>query len=76
MNFHQKNKVMKDVMFCDYIYVLEQDTRKSVSGIVATLGGTLITYSSRTQRTVTLSCIEAEYVVISECAQEVRLVIR
>ena len=48
-------KVLKPVMFCDYNYATDKDTRKSVSGLVATFGGTLLTCLSKTQRTVTLS---------------------
>ena len=37
-------KVMKLVIFCDSNYATDKDTRKSVSGLVATLEGTLLTY--------------------------------
>ena len=33
-------KVLKDVIFCYSNYSIEKDTRKSVRGLVATLGGT------------------------------------
>ena len=38
-----KPKVLKAVMFCDSNYSTDKYTRKSVSGLVATLGGTLLT---------------------------------
>ena len=51
----RNTKVLKEVMFCDSNYTTDKETRKSVSGLVATLGGTLLMYLSKNQRTVTLS---------------------
>ena len=62
----RKPKVMKADMFCDSNYATDKETRNSVSGLVATLGGTLLTCSSKTQRNVTLSSTEVEYVEFSE----------
>ena len=39
-----------------------------------TLGGTLLTCSLKNQRTMTLSSTKAEYVAVSEYAQEVNFV--
>ena len=61
-------------MFCDYNYAKEKETRKSVSGLVKTLAGTLLTFSSEAQRTFTLSSTEAEYMELSACAKEVKSV--
>ena len=47
-------------MFCDSNYATYKETRKSVSGLAATLGGTVLTCLSETQRTVTLSITEVE----------------
>ena len=55
-------------------YATDNDTRKSVSGLVATLGGILLTCFSKTQRTMTLSSTEAEYVALTACAQEVKFI--
>ena len=55
----RKPKVLKDVMFYDSNYAIEKYTRNSVSGIVATLGGTLIACFSKTKRTVMLSRTDA-----------------
>ena len=38
----RKPKIMRDVMFCDSKYATDKDTIKSVSGLVTTLGGTLL----------------------------------
>ena len=60
-----KHKVLKDIIFCGSNYATYKETRKSVSGLVSTLGGTLLTCLSKTQRNVTLSSTEAEYVALS-----------
>ena len=69
-----KPKVLKDVMFYDYNYATEKETRKSVSGLVSTIGWTLLMCSSKTQRTVTLISTEAEYVALPACTQEVKFI--
>ena len=42
--------------------------------MVATLGGTLLTFSFKNQRTLTLGSTESDYVALSACAQEVNFV--
>ena len=66
-------KVLKAVMFCDYNYATDRDTRKSVSSIVATLGGTILTCSSKSHRTVTFISKEAECMAVLACAKEGKL---
>ena len=68
----RNTKVLKAVMFCDSSYATDKDVRKTVSDLVTTLGGTLLTCSSKNQRTVTLSSMEAELVVLSACAQALK----
>ena len=70
----RKPKVLKAVMFCDSNYATDKETRNSVSGLLATLGGTLLPCSSKTQRTVTLSRTEVEYVALLACTQEGKFV--
>ena len=57
-------KVMKAVIFYDSNYATDKKARNSVSGLVATLGGTLLTCSSKPQRAVRLSSTESEYVAL------------
>ena len=61
----RKPKVVKAVMFYDSKYATDKETRNSVSGLVATLGGKLLTCLSKTQRSVTLSSAESEYMALS-----------
>ena len=70
----RKPKVLKAVMLCDSNYATDKETRKSVIGLIDTLGGTLITCSSKIQRTVTISSTESEYVAFSACTQEEKFV--
>ena len=41
--FNRNPKVIKTVMFCNYNYATDKETRKSVIGLVSTLVGTLLT---------------------------------
>ena len=61
----RKPKVLKTVILCDSSYATDKETRNSVIGLVATLGGTLLTCLSKTQRTVTLISTDAEYMALS-----------
>ena len=70
----RKPKVLKEVIFCDSNYATYKETRKSVSGLVATLGRTILNISSDTQRTVTLISTESEYSTLLACAQEMKFV--
>ena len=45
--------------------------RRSQSGCAVKIGGTVCVYFSRTQKNVTLSTAEAEYVALSQAVQEV-----
>ena len=64
----RKPKVLKAVMFYYSNYATYKDTRKSVSYLVTTLVGTLLTCSLKTQRTVMLSSTKSYYVALSACA--------
>ena len=62
------------VMFCDSNYATNTKTRNNGSGLFTKLGVTLLTSSSKTQRTIKLISMKAEYVALLECAQEVKFV--
>ena len=47
-----------------------RDTRRSTSGYIFMMAGGPVTWSSKRQATVALSTVEAEYVAMSRCAQQ------
>ena len=57
--------------FADASYASKSDDRKSVSGGAVMYAGSCVMWFSRTQKVVTLSSTEAEYVGIGECVKEV-----
>ena len=61
-------------MFCDSKYATDKDTIKSVSGLVTTLGGTLLIRLSKIHRNLRLSSTEAEFDVFSAFSQDVKFV--
>ena len=59
--------------YSDADYVDKSDDRRSVPGTVITLGGAAVSWASSTQRCVTLSTAEAEYVALGEGVKEALL---
>ena len=58
-------------VYTDSNYAEKADDRRSVSGVVVTLGNATVGWISSTQRIVTLSTTEAEYVALGDGVQEV-----
>lgn len=58
----------------DSDYAGDKNTRQSVSGYVVYLNGALIAWKSKSQKTVTLSSTEAEYMALGELCTEVLFV--
>ena len=58
-------------VFADADYASRETGRKSVSGGLVMCGGGCVSWFSRTQRSVTLSTTEAEYVAMVEVMKEV-----
>ena len=56
--------------YSDADYADKANDRRSVSGTVITLGGAAVSWASSTQRCVTLSTTEAEYVALGEGVKE------
>ena len=52
----------------DYAHMAED--RRSVSGVVVFCGGTPVSWFSRTQKCITLSTTEAEYVAMADGVKE------
>ncbi|GKA80459.1 hypothetical protein Tco_0787151 [Tanacetum coccineum] len=56
--------------FADADYAGSQDTRRSTSGFAQFLGGRLVSWSSKKQKSTAISTTEAEYIALSGyCAQ-------
>ena len=56
--------------YVDADFAGDIDSRKSTTGFVFTLGGTTISWALNLQKIVTLSTIEAEYIVATEIGKE------
>jgi hypothetical protein len=56
--------------FVDSDYGGCRDTRRSTSGYVFLMAGGAVSWSSKRQASVALSTVEAEYVAMSRCAQQ------
>nr|GEV72579.1 hypothetical protein [Tanacetum cinerariifolium] len=59
------------VAFADADHVGCQDTRRSTSGSVQFLGERLISWSSKRQKSATISSMEAEYIALSGCYAQI-----
>ncbi|TNV97314.1 hypothetical protein C5H24_12810, partial [Xylella fastidiosa] len=56
--------------YVDADFAGDQDTRRSTTGYIYTMGSTAVSWVSRLQKLVTLSTTEAEYVAVTEAAKE------
>ena len=56
--------------YVDVDYGHKAEDRRSVSGVAVCCGGALVSWFSRTQKCVTLSTTEAEYIAIADGAKE------
>ena len=54
----------------DANYAEQADDRRSVSGVAVTLGNSVVSWVSSTQKIVTLSTTEAEYVALGDGVKE------
>ena len=57
-------------VYADADYASKENDRRSVSGIAVTLGGTVVSHTSKTQRVVSLSTSEAKYIAAGEGVKE------
>ena len=58
-------------MFVDSDYATDKKDRKSVTGFIATIGGSVVNWKSKKQSGITLSSTEAEFVALSTASTEV-----
>jgi hypothetical protein len=68
---YRKPKELRVVSNVDSNYATDKVDRRSVTGMLNTVGGMLVSWMSKTQPTVTLSSCEAEYTAASVCCQEI-----
>ena len=57
-------------VYADEDYANKENDRRSVSGIAVTLGGIVVSHASKTQRVVSLSTSEAEYIAAGDGVKE------
>ena len=57
-------------VYADADYANKENDRRSASGIAVTLGGTVVSHASKTQRVVSLSTSEAEYIAAGDGVKE------
>lgn len=61
---------LRVICWTDANYATDPETRCSVSGMIATVGGMLTNMKSKTQTTTVLSTTESEYLAFAYCCQE------
>lgn len=71
IHYSLNNKEFRLIGYADADYAADNETRKSTSGFVVTLGESVISWGSRLQKSVAQSTTEAEYVAIAECTKDV-----
>ena len=64
------------VLYSDSDWAGDKDDQKLISGHILYVNGVPVTWSSRGQKTVALSCAEAEYIAASEAVREVLFVVQ
>jgi len=67
---YRRDADLTPTAFVDADYGGCRDTRRSTSRYVFLMAGAPVTWSSKRQSTVALSTVEAEYVAMSRCAQQ------
>ena len=62
---------LRPVSMVDTDYATNKEDRKSITGTIHTVGGTITAWQSKSQATVTLSSTEAEYIGMASGLQEI-----
>jgi len=70
----KKTGVWRVVAFSDSDYAGDTETRHSVSGWAIYFADVLVAWQSKSQRSVTLSSSEAEYVALAEVAKNIKFI--
>ncbi|GJV96955.1 retrovirus-related pol polyprotein from transposon TNT 1-94 [Tanacetum coccineum] len=69
--WYPKDSLIALTAFADADHAGCQDTRHSTSGSMQFLGDRLVSWSSKRQKSVTISSMEAEYIAISGCCAQI-----
>ncbi|KAG7591060.1 Zinc finger CCHC-type superfamily [Arabidopsis thaliana x Arabidopsis arenosa] len=67
---YKKSSNFRIVGYCDADHAADLDKRRSITGLVFTLGGNTISWKSGLQRVVALSTTESEYMSLTEAVKE------
>jgi hypothetical protein len=70
----RKPRELRVSAYVDASYAPPNESRKSIAGLLVTVGGCLVQWMSRAESVTALSSTEAEYIAMSICAQEVKFV--
>lgn len=71
IHYSQNDSEFRLIGYADADYAADNETRKSTSGFVVTLGDSPVSWGSRLQKSVAQSTTESEYVAIAECTKDV-----
>jgi hypothetical protein len=63
---YRKPRKVRSISLCDSNYAKDPNDRKSVSGRINTIGGTIYSWTSKKQGAVTLRNTEAERILCSK----------
>ncbi|GJR62366.1 hypothetical protein Tco_1504528 [Tanacetum coccineum] len=69
--WYSKDTDMSLTAYVDAGHVGCQDTRRSTSGSAQFLGDKLVSWSSKKQKSTTISSTEAEYITLSGCCSQI-----
>ncbi|GKA69885.1 retrovirus-related pol polyprotein from transposon TNT 1-94 [Tanacetum coccineum] len=69
--WYPKDTAMALTAYADADHAGCQDTRRSTSGSAQFLGDKLVSWSSKKQKSTTISTIEAEYIAMSGCCAQI-----
>nr|GEZ57471.1 retrovirus-related Pol polyprotein from transposon TNT 1-94 [Tanacetum cinerariifolium] len=69
--WYPKDTAMALTAYADADHAGYQDTRRSTSGSAQFLGDKLVSWSSKKQKSIAISTIEAEYITMSGCCAQI-----
>ena len=70
LSYFNRTRSLSHNVYADADYANKKNDRRSVSGTAETLGGIVVSHASKTQRVVSLSTSEAEYIAAGDDVKE------